>query len=233
MINIKREGIVLNKTVENFENQAVLNPAVINIGNKIHMYYREVQKGNFSSIGYCSLNSFMTVKERLNKPLLSPQFEYEKHGIEDPRIVKIDGLYYMTYTAYDGVNALGALAISKDLMHFKKKGLIVPKIKYNTFIRLVAKCALDVKYYTMNENQDFLMIKDVVFFPRRIKGNLCFMVRIRPDIQIVSVKDLEGLATKFWTDYFLNFNKKIMLTPKHEHEMTYIGAGCPPIETKH
>jgi len=35
--------------------------------------------------------------------------------MEDPRIVKIDDLYYLTYTAYDGVNALGALAVSKDL----------------------------------------------------------------------------------------------------------------------
>jgi len=233
MINIKREGIVLNKTVTNFENRAVLNPAVLKIGNKIHMFYRAVQKGNYSSIGYCNLNTHMNVIERLNKPLLSPGFEYEKQGMEDPRIVKIDDLYYLTYTAYDGINALGALAVSKDLMHFEKKGLIVPKIKYNTFKSLVAKCNLDIKYSTMNEAQDFLMVKDVVFFPSRIKGNLHFMIRIRPDIQIVSIKNLEDLTDEFWEDYFINFDKNILLTPKHEHEMTYIGAGCPPIETKY
>jgi predicted GH43/DUF377 family glycosyl hydrolase len=233
MVEVKKEGIILTKTHKSFENQAVLNPAVINEGNSIHLFYRAVRKGNHSSIGYCKLNTHMNVIERLDEPLLSPEFEYESHGMEDPRIVKIDDLYYLTYTAFNGVNALGALATSKDLKHFEKKGLIVPKIKYNTFKRLVAKCNLDDKYYKMNEAQDFLMVKDVVFFPRRIKGNLHFMIRIRPDIQIVSVKKLEDLTDEFWEDYFIHFDKNIMLTPKHEHEMTYIGAGCPPIETKY
>ena len=49
---------------------------------------------------------------------LSPEFEYESHGVEDARIVKIDDLYYLTYTAYDGTNARGALAISNDLKEF-------------------------------------------------------------------------------------------------------------------
>jgi predicted GH43/DUF377 family glycosyl hydrolase len=32
----------------------------------------------------------------------------------------------MTYTVYDGTNARGVLATSKDLRHFKKTGGIVP-----------------------------------------------------------------------------------------------------------
>lgn len=110
----------------------------------------------------------MNVTERLDKPILSPQFIYESQGLEDPRIVKIDDLYYLTYTAYDGVNALGALATSKDLQHFEKQGLIVPQIKFIDFKRLVEKCNIDEKYFSLNESSDLLMVKDVVFFPRRI-----------------------------------------------------------------
>jgi predicted GH43/DUF377 family glycosyl hydrolase len=58
------------------------------------------------------------IVERLTKPLISCDFDYEK-GVEDPRVVKIEETYYVTYTAYDGINVMGALATSKDLIHFE------------------------------------------------------------------------------------------------------------------
>lgn len=42
-------------------------------------------------------------------PLLTPLGIIEDKGIEDPRIVQIERQYLLTYTAYDGYNALGAL----------------------------------------------------------------------------------------------------------------------------
>src|SRR5664279_3997303 len=134
MIGVKKERILLEKTQLEFENEGVLNPAVIREGDSVHVFYRAVQQGNYSSIGYCKLDGPLTVVERWNKPILVPEFEYESHGVEDARIVKIDDLYYLTYTAYDGTNALGALAISKDLKHFEKQGIIVPCITYAEFI---------------------------------------------------------------------------------------------------
>src|ERR1035437_73428 len=129
MIDIKKEGVLLSKTDLEFENEGVLNPAAIREGDNVHMFYRAVRTGNYSSIGYCKLDGPMTVVERWDKPIMVPEFEYESHGIEDPRIVKIDDLYYLIYTAYDGKNALGALATSKDLVHFEKQGIIVPDRK--------------------------------------------------------------------------------------------------------
>ena len=105
MIEVKKEGILLKKTDIGFENQAVLNPAVIREGNIIHFFYRAVQKGNFSSIGYCSLNNPTEITGRFDKPVLIPRFKYEAQGVEDPRIVKIDDLYYLTHTVYTGVNS--------------------------------------------------------------------------------------------------------------------------------
>ena len=86
----------------------------------------------------------MNVKLRFDTPLLFPQSEYESQGLEDPRIVKIEDTYYLTYTAYDGVNALGALATSSDLIHFEKQGIIVPHMTYSEFSRLAeAKGAIN------------------------------------------------------------------------------------------
>jgi len=133
MIAVKKEGVVLRKTHHAFENEGVLNPAVFREGDIIHLFYRAVHKGNYSSIGYCKLDGPLTVTQRWDKPILSPGFKYEAHGMEDPRIVKIDDVYYLTYIAFDGHNALGALATSTDLKHFKKHGIIVPRIKYDDF----------------------------------------------------------------------------------------------------
>ncbi|MBN9385892.1 MAG: hypothetical protein J0H74_34370 [Chitinophagaceae bacterium] len=242
MIKVKKEGVVLKKTALEFESEGVLNPAVIADEDGIHLFYRAVGKGNYSSVGYCKLKQPLIVEERSTRPVLFREFGYESHGIEDPRITKIGDLYYLTYTAYDGVNALGALAVSKNLKDFDKVGLIVPRMGYSEFSQLAeSKGAIDKKYLRYNihggihedkEKETFIWDKNVIFFPRRINGKLCFLHRVRPDIQIVAVNDLNELTNEFWMNYFLRFGESILLSPKYQHEVSYIGGGCPPIETE-
>ncbi|WP_336518467.1 hypothetical protein [Pollutibacter soli] len=241
MVEVRKEGVLLEKTDIEFESEAVLNPAVIQNGEGIHVFYRAVAPGNYSTIGYCRLKNPLEVEYRMTVPLISREFGYESHGVEDPRIVKIDGLYYLTYTAYDGVNAMGALAVSKDLKHFDKLGLIVPEMDFDMFSRLTSSHeAINDKYLRYNihggihkeEGKKVLVWdKNLIFFPRRINGNLFFLHRIRPDIQIVEVNELEDLTQKFWEEYFLNLAGNILISPKYEHEVSYLGGGCPPIET--
>lgn len=243
MIDIKKEGILLSKTELEFENNAVLNPAVIRDGDSVHVFYRAVQEGNRSSIGYCRLDGPLTVAERWEKPFMVPEFDFESQGVEDARIVKIDDTFYMTYTGYDGVNARGALATGKNIMKLKKQGVIVPHISYAHFVYMVESAGKVNKNYYQNqhfyyqesdpEEKILLWDKNVVFFPRRIKGNLVFLHRIRPGIQLVSVPELKDLTPEFWEDYFHNFQNHIVIDPVYEHESNYIGSGCPPIETEH
>lgn len=243
MIEVKKEGILIEKTDHGFENEGVLNPAAIREGDYVHLFYRAVSKGNYSSIGYCKLMGPLTVEERLDTPVIFPQTEHELHGVEDPRIVKIEDLYYLTYTAYDGVNALGALAVSNNLKNFEKWGLISPQITYEEFSRLAeSKGAINEKYLRYNEHERihekegkkiFIWDKNVIFFPRKINGKLHFLHRVRPDIQIVAVNTLQELTTEFWQNYFLHLDESIVLSAKYEHEVSYIGGGCPPIETEH
>jgi predicted GH43/DUF377 family glycosyl hydrolase len=236
MIVVKKEGVLLRNSDLEFENEGVLNPAVIREGNNIHLFYRAVRTGNYSTIGYCRLNHPLTIIEHRDTPLLFPQFDYESQGMEDPRIVKIDGLYYLTYIAFDGKNALGALATSANLQQFEKQGIIVPKMEFNIFKNLAeSKSKLNGKYERYNNagGNSIVMDKDLVFFPRRINGKLTFLHRIKPDIQIVSVNSLQELTTEFWENYVIHIDENILLTPKFKHELSYVGGGCPPIETEH
>lgn len=243
MIKIKREGVVLEKTTLEFENDSVLNPAVIVEGKTVHMFYRAVKKHNKSSIGYCCLVNPTQVFERNLKPLLSPQFDYECNGMEDPRIVKIEDLYYLTYTAYDGNNAMGALATSEDLIHWQRHGVITPQLSFDNFRELSASNKnLTNKYFRFDSSQEtetmggkklFVTDKDLVLFPRKINGKFYILHRIKPDIQLIVVSDFSELNDEFWRDYFLNFSNHIIFRPQHPHESSYLGAGCPPIETAH
>ncbi len=244
MIEVKKEGILLKKTKLEFENEGVLNPAVIREGDSVHLFYRAVQKGNHSTIGYCRLDGPLTVAERWDKPVIVPEFDYESQGVEDARIVKIDDLYYLTYTAYDGVNAQGALAVSTDLKNFEKRGIIVPPVTYIEFLYLLESAERVNKIYYCNhkfyfkernnEKKILLWDKNVIFFPRRINGKLYFLHRIRPGIQIAAINDLKELTKDFWRNYIMNLRDHILMDPTLcKHESRYIGGGCPPIETKH
>ena len=238
MIKIKKEGIILEKTVLPFENDSVLNPAIMQEGETIHMLYRAVRTGNYSTIGYCKLNGAKEIVQRNNIPLLIPSTEEASNGIEDPRIVKIDGVYYITYTSFDGINALGTLSTSSDLISFTNYGIIVPQFTFDEFKRL-AECTnvINPKYFRhvrhFNRSKKvFIWDKDVIFFPRRINGKLAFLHRIRPGIQLVLATSLDDLTREFWNDYFLHFNEHIILDPiGSDHESSFIGGGCPPIET--
>jgi beta-1,2-mannobiose phosphorylase / 1,2-beta-oligomannan phosphorylase len=250
MISVKKEGILMSKTSFGFENEGVMNPATIREGDTVHLFYRAVSKGNYSSIGYCRLNGPLSIEERCDIPILFPQFDYECHGIEDPRIVKIGDLYYLTFASFDGVNALGSLATSKDLKNWEKRGLIVPEMTFTDFIHLAAsKEGLNEKYTRFNDRTHSLPINDknpspiidkkilvwdknVMFFPRRIKDKLYFLHRVKPDIQLASVNDLSELTKEYWENHFLHIHENIVLTLKYDHEISYIGGGCPPIETK-
>lgn len=241
MIKVKREGVVLEKTTQTFENDSVLNPAVITHGNTLHMFYRAVRVHNRSSIGYCRFEGATQRVERKTEPLLSPQFDYESHGMEDPRIVQIEGLYYLTYTAYDGHNAMGALATSKDMVHWERKGIITPQFSFDHFRELsAADKNMSNKYFRFDNSQEvetmrgkklYVTDKDLVLFPRRINGNFYILHRLKPDIQLIVVEELDELTDVFWRDYFLSFSDHILLRPFYPHESSYIGAGCPPIET--
>src|SRR5665647_236878 len=153
MLEVKKEGILLEKTHLGFENEGVLNPAVYQEGDTVHLYYRAVRKGNHSTIGYCRLNGPLTIVERWHKPLIMQELDFESQGVEDPRLVKIEDTFYMSYTGYDGISARGAVATSSDLIHFTKRGMVVPPITYSEFIFLAEPAGkINENYY---HNQKF------------------------------------------------------------------------------
>ncbi len=246
MITIEKLGILLSPTDLNFENNGVFNAGIYQEDNTVHILYRAVEHGNFSTIGYAQSEGPTNIIKRNDTPLISRDFEYEKHGVEDPRIVKIEDTYYITYTAYDGVNSMGALATSKDLIHFEKQGIITPHVNYQEYENYVNCCGgkkLNPKYHQyynlfaqiglVDDEHRLLRDKDIVLFPRKVNGKFVLLHRIWPGIQIVQFEKWEDLTEAFWENYLKNLIDYIVLDPKDVFEVDYIGAGGPPIETEY
>ena len=238
MITIKNEGIILEKTNLKFENKGVLNPACIQVDDITHMFYRAVNHNNISSIGYCQLKDNKVVK-RLKEPVLFPEYEYEKMGVEDPRIVFLDGIYYLSYTAYDGRNALIAYATSKDIVHFAKQGLISPKISYDEAEDIFRESKVRKRYsmfemfYKERAGKDILLWeKDAALFPQKFNRRFALLHRILPGIQIIYFNNFSELTKDRWRDYLKNLGDFVVLDPLFWFENRNVGGGCPPIETK-
>jgi predicted GH43/DUF377 family glycosyl hydrolase len=235
MLKVTKHGVILSPSSLYFENQGVFNPAVIFENGIIHLFYRALSNRNHSCLGYCRMETPLKIKNRSRFPLLKPVRDYESVGIEDPRIVKIDDLFYLTYTAYDGANALGALALSTDLHHFYRWGLIVPLILTSEFIYNKIPASVCSNNYTKqlrsDPNSEFIWDKNVVFFPRRINGKLCFLHRIKPSMLVTYVTELSDLNTSFWNVYLSRIKSMTLDCEKlNLQNALYVGAGCPPIE---
>ncbi|MFX1339999.1 MAG: winged helix-turn-helix domain-containing protein [Promethearchaeota archaeon] len=239
MLNIKREGILLQPTDLEFESQAVLNPTIVQDAGVLHLFYRAVKEGNYSSIGYCRLSGPLKIVERKTKPIIFPEHDYEIHGVEDPRIVFLDDKYYLFYTAYNGRDARVAYATSKDLLDWEKHGLITPSIQYEQAKEYFKSSRLKNKYYLfvsyikeITAPDVLLWEKDCFLFPKKFGNKYALIHRVLPDIQVIYFDNFNQLKNpEFWHDYLSKLGDFVIVEPNFGYESRNIGAGAPFIET--
>jgi predicted GH43/DUF377 family glycosyl hydrolase len=113
-----------------WESAATFNPAVVLHNGKFIMLYRAQDEMGTSRLGYAETADGLNFS-RLPEPILVPEADYENGGIEDPRLVKFGDTYYLTYTGYNKKESQLCLATSKDLIHWERKGVILPAYKGN------------------------------------------------------------------------------------------------------
>ena len=236
--------IVLQRTEHSFEGQAVLNPGSVTVDGITHMFYRAVQEGNHSSVGYCTLADGK-VTYRSTEPILRPEFDWENHGIEDPRVSYIEGVYYMVYIAYDGLNARIAYATATELPYFTKQGVISPPMLYHEVAKLCKErehhsvvSFFDRYFVPLYEEQpelkDILVYeKDALLFPRKINGKFALVHRIFPNVQVIYFDNFAQLKSiEFWAKNLYELEAHTILQPEYWFESRHIGAGAAPIETE-
>lgn len=105
-----------------FESAYIYNAAAIVLDDTVFLLYRAQNAAKVSTIGL-AWSSDGYEFTRLDRPILEPSNPWEMGGgVEDPRVVRIDGVFYMTYTAWDLKVPKLCLATSTDLVHWEKQG---------------------------------------------------------------------------------------------------------------
>lgn len=145
----------ISKNAIKWEERNVLNPTAVVKNDTVFLIYRAQDINGTSRIGLAfSTDGLHFTKQP--SPIFFPdndsmndyEWNFKKKttafkdsvnlngtyfdGTEDPRIIEnTDGVYFMTYTAYDGKTARLCIASSKDLITWEKHGLVLKEEKDN------------------------------------------------------------------------------------------------------
>lgn len=111
-----------------FPCHAVFNAAAVKRNGEYILLFRAERPNGTSCIGIArsrdGIDFAVADLPAITPAEEEPFAEYETFGVEDPRITKIDGTYYITYTAYSRHGPRTALASTTDFEQFSRVALI-------------------------------------------------------------------------------------------------------------
>ena len=228
---------ILSPNPENtWESLVVCNPAACYENGKFYLLYRAAgdDAEHYIHIGLAVSEDGFNFKRVSDNPVLSPTpNSFDAGSVEDPRIVKFEDEFYMTYAfrpyppgrywenAYDIVEApehnsfapkclrenIGntALAVTKDLKNFKKVG------------RLTHPSLDD---------------RDVILFPEKINGKFYMLHRPKNYVGAEYGTDYPAIWIKSSDDLMSwDVPSKLLLKGEEEWEVK-VGGNIPPIRTE-
>ena len=116
--------------------RAFWNPSLIEAEGRLYLFYRTgpTLEGLNSRIALAwSDDGGVSWTDYERNPILYPTEPWESQGVEDPRVYRLGGTYYLFYMAVqerengDGVYVDIAYATSPDLVTWTKRGRVVPR----------------------------------------------------------------------------------------------------------
>jgi len=116
---------VFNAAATVYKNEYILLVRVEGVEGKSTLWIARSKNGK---------NFEIDKKAALFRSNKEPFKTYEKRGLEDPRIIKVDGIYYIIYTAYSHYSPRLALAKTEDFKHFERIALISEPVNKNAVI---------------------------------------------------------------------------------------------------
>jgi predicted GH43/DUF377 family glycosyl hydrolase len=201
-----------------FESFSAFNPNPIVVGKETHILYRaqslpetfENSHFSLSVIGKATSKDGVNFKKR--EQFVYPEYVWERFGLEDPRVTRIDGRYFIFYTAlsvypFSGDGIKVGLAISPDMKTVSEKHLITP---FNA--------------------------KAMTLFPERINGKYVALLSVNTDkppskIAIAEFSKIEDMWDEvYWKKWYKDLDKHVLDIPKMDNDQLEIGS--TPIKIK-
>jgi predicted GH43/DUF377 family glycosyl hydrolase len=233
-VNITEDIIELDRAVQNpimsprddrpWEALATYNPTAIEDDGVIHIIYRADGNDLKSVWGYASTEDGVTIENRSKQAIYQRLTNAVKTrttsanlytsgnngggGCEDPRAVLIDGVIYVTFTAFDGWGSVRVGLTSIDLEDFKNKDwnwhdttLISPPGEMN---------------------------KNWVIFPEKINGKFAILHSFSPKILVNYFDSLD----EFDGNMFIHSNNTRPIDTSRTWDSWFRGIGPAPLKTE-
>lgn len=125
MFRLKRHPaspLLYPNPLHEWECKNVFNCAVTQHNGLFHMHYRAQGNDYVSRIGYAVSTDGLNWN-RLEQPILVPHMGADDYrGVEDPRVTPLDGVFYMTYTAFGASSYFPMIARSENLITWTDVG---------------------------------------------------------------------------------------------------------------
>jgi predicted GH43/DUF377 family glycosyl hydrolase len=211
--------ILIPMSENTWEADGAFNGCPVHDGNKIHFVYRAVSAPQkisgfelpLSTIGYAFSNDGIHFKNR--RQFIKPEYDWEQFGCEDPRVTKMNGKFYIFYTALSTFPfcstciKVGA-AITNDFKKIKEKHLVTP---FNS--------------------------KAMSLFPEKVAGRYAVVLSVNTDLPPTRIavayfdREEQIWSPTYWEGWYSLLNDNII--PLERSPKDHIEAGAPPIKTKY
>lgn len=232
-----RDNPIVRPGLYDWRRCVVFNPGVLYDEGRFFMYERAAgQLRPFHCyIGMLESADGVHFRHVSDQPVFTPEMAGSRYGsVQDPRVAKIDGVYYMTY------------AFRPFACHYSPTGLGVPdtaQAQYPGFdgdpAKNMTRSGIAVStdrvhwrhlcWPTPAELDD----RDVILFPEKVNGRFALL---RRPLQFVGPKygtDQPGIWISFSDDLHAWTEPELVIKPAFKWEDGRIGGATPPIKTRH
>ena len=202
-----------------WEADGAFNGCPVHDGGKIHFVYRAVSPpqniGGFelpvSTVGYALSSDGIHFKNR--HQFIKPDSEWDKFGCEDPRVTKMNGKFYIFYTALSNFPFCAdcikvGVAITTDFKKIREKHSVTP---FNA--------------------------KAMSLFPDKVAGRYAVVLSVNTDLPPTRIavayfdREEQMWSPTYWEGWYSLLNDNII--PLQRSPKDHIEAGAPPIKTKY
>ena len=222
MVEMRRSEenpIIIPMSENSWEADGAFNGCPVYDGNKVHFVYRAVshpQEINgfelpLSTIGYAVSNDGIHFKNR--RQFIKPENDWEQYGCEDPRVSRLNGKYFIFYTALSTFPFCApcikvGVAITRDFKKIQEKHLVTP---FNS--------------------------KAMSLFPEKVAGRYAVVLSVNTDLPPTRIavayfdREEQMWSPTYWEGWYSMLNDNII--PLERSPKDHIEAGAPPIRTKY
>ena len=202
-----------------WEADGAFNGCPVHDGGKIHFVYRAVSPPQnidgfelpISTVGYALSSDGIHFKNR--HQFIKPDNDWDKFGCEDPRVTKMNGKFYIFYTALSNFPFCAdcikvGVAITTDFKKIKEKHAVTP---FNA--------------------------KAMSLFPDKVAGRYAVVLSVNTDLPPTRIavayfdREEQMWSPTYWEGWYSLLNDNII--PLQRSPRDHIEAGAPPIKTKY